>query len=381
MVVFLFRPSPQVPRPSSRAAVLAFEASQYNIHRQREQIRVGNIDLTWIFTQQIFMAINTILWALSYSRVRELHSREAVENNLKTALDAAEYASERWPGVNSAKELYENLIVACMRIYEKDGDVPIAAMSPVSTSSIPAQSNSSQATSPATNSTKSVATPPDGSSLSHKASRPAAPPARHSEPSPQHTFLTPNSKPQTSAYTPVLGPSSAPEVSRSRDNPTQNLHFDGMLGVSYDPNSQYNKLPTTFSNLAEWDQLPNVLPNNSAGVDATGMVNGNQSMATSVGSFGLEGDWQPGPMRTASYSEAQLHPQSSYFNVDMADAQYANYLSQPYWSMDGPVTGLNHMQQYELMQCLKTDGLEQVEDMVRAGNQFLANLETPTGTK
>ena len=379
MIVFLFRPSPQVPRPSTRAAVLAFKASQYNIHMQREQIKVGNTDLTWIFTQQIFMAINTVLWALSYSRVRELYSRERIENDLKIALEAAEYASERWPGVNSAIELYENLIVACMRIYEKDGNIPIAATSPASTSSVPAQSASSHAASPATNSTKSVATPPDGSSLLPKVSQTAAPSTRHSEPLLQHTFRTSPSQPQMSIFTPASEQVSVSGISRPRAHPIQNIHSDSMPNINYDPNSHFNELPTTFSNLTEWDQLFNVPPNATASTTHVSMKNNDQLLATNVDSFGLGGGCQPVTAWSASHPQSQLQPQASFSDLNMTDVQYAPYLSQPYWTMDGPSSGLNHSQRNELMQCLKTDGLEHVENMVRAGNRFLADLEGPTG--
>ena len=79
MIVFLYRPSPQVPRPSLEAAQKCFDACEFNIYMQREQITKKNVDLTWIFTQSIFMAINTMLWSLSYVEVRHKHKREAVE--------------------------------------------------------------------------------------------------------------------------------------------------------------------------------------------------------------------------------------------------------------------------------------------------------------
>ena len=92
--------------------------------------------MTWIFTQAIFMAINTMLWTLSYSEVRQAHSREEVEGHLRVALDSIELCSDRWPGVASAHQLYRNLIGACMKIFEKDGDVPISAGSPSDSASV-----------------------------------------------------------------------------------------------------------------------------------------------------------------------------------------------------------------------------------------------------
>lgn len=96
----------------------------------RAQIQTRNVEMTWIFTQAIFMTINTILWTLSYYEIRAAHSREEVKGHLDVAIHCITQAIERWPGVASAIELYENLIRACMKIYDKDGDIPIAAGSP-----------------------------------------------------------------------------------------------------------------------------------------------------------------------------------------------------------------------------------------------------------
>jgi len=79
MIVFLFRPSPQVPKPSVRAAILCYDASAYNIKMQDRQMDNPSVDITWIFLQSLFMAVNTILWTISYPEVRTLHSKEELE--------------------------------------------------------------------------------------------------------------------------------------------------------------------------------------------------------------------------------------------------------------------------------------------------------------
>ncbi|KAI9713828.1 MAG: hypothetical protein M1820_000558 [Bogoriella megaspora] len=163
MVVFLYRPSPQVPRPSLEAARKCFEASEFNIFMHQKQIDAKNVELTWAFTQSIFMAINTVLWSLSYAGVRRVHPKEKVENLLKVSLDAILRASERWPGVASAYELYQNLIGSCMKIYNMGGDLPVTAPSPQDSAS-PESTYSqyrSRTESPATISTSSLVTPPE----------------------------------------------------------------------------------------------------------------------------------------------------------------------------------------------------------------------------
>ena len=122
MIVFLYRPSPQVPRPSVDAARRCFDASVFNIYMQRRQIASKSIDLTWAFTQSLFMALNAVLWALSYPEIRREHPKAEVEKDINVAQEAIYLASQRWPGVESALELYDHLVVACLKVYEGNGE-------------------------------------------------------------------------------------------------------------------------------------------------------------------------------------------------------------------------------------------------------------------
>lgn len=118
MIVFLYRPSPQVPVPSVKAARRCFDASIFNIDMQSNQIASKSVDLTWIFTQSLFMALNTVLWAISYPEIRRENPRQDLEKNINVAQQAMYLASKRWPGVESALELYQNLIMACLKSYD-----------------------------------------------------------------------------------------------------------------------------------------------------------------------------------------------------------------------------------------------------------------------
>ena len=120
MIVFMHRPSPQIPVPSDRAAERCFLASVTNVQLQSLQIAEKTVDVTWIFTQALFMALNTILWSLSYPSIRQQHPLEEVKPHLHTALQAIETTAKRWPGVRSATQLYQNLIDACLRAYSSD---------------------------------------------------------------------------------------------------------------------------------------------------------------------------------------------------------------------------------------------------------------------
>jgi hypothetical protein len=133
MVVMLFRPSPQCPKPSLAAAQRCWVACRDNIYMHERQMRVGNVDTTWVFTQAMFMNVNTILWALSFEPVRHEYPRVEVERDLDVALESIKVASFRWPGVESALELYRTLIPAFMRIYDQNGDVDASVGSPADT--------------------------------------------------------------------------------------------------------------------------------------------------------------------------------------------------------------------------------------------------------
>ncbi|PQE25756.1 fungal specific transcription factor domain-containing protein [Rutstroemia sp. NJR-2017a BBW] len=87
MIVFLFRPSPQVPHPSFRSAMKCYDAAASNIVSQHASVKASMVDITWPFLLSLFMTINTILWSISYPEVRSLHSKEEIEDHIETALD------------------------------------------------------------------------------------------------------------------------------------------------------------------------------------------------------------------------------------------------------------------------------------------------------
>lgn len=113
----MHRPSPQIPEPSVNAAKTCYDAAIFNIAMHREQTITGSVDLTWIFTQSVFMVLNIVLWTLSYPEIRREHPIEEVQGYLDMALEVIVYAAERWPGVQSALLLYKRLVSACLKAY------------------------------------------------------------------------------------------------------------------------------------------------------------------------------------------------------------------------------------------------------------------------
>ncbi|KAH0538652.1 hypothetical protein FGG08_004789 [Glutinoglossum americanum] len=122
MIIFLYRPSPQVPQPSVRASELCYEAAVYNIQEQRKMIDNRTMDITWIFVQQIFMLTNALLWTISIPQIREQHARKEVEGHLDNALQSLMLCSERWPGTDAATRLYEKLVIATLKSYGDESE-------------------------------------------------------------------------------------------------------------------------------------------------------------------------------------------------------------------------------------------------------------------
>ncbi|WPG99685.1 Positive regulator of purine utilization [Acrodontium crateriforme] len=360
MVVFLYRPSPQVARPSLDAAMKCFDACEYNIYMQREQITKKNVDLTWIFTQSIFMAINTMLWSLSYVEVRRRHSRTSVERHLEVAMDAIQLASERWPGVASAVQLYHNLIIAIMKIYEKDGDVPISATTPSDAASpaamFPDAFNRSTTTSPVTVSSQSVATPPE---------RP--PQATHhnqnqtrgsiEQPPPMPYQSDPQEEPHPLNTAVQQTPPSTMQTIRSEFAPTQQSLQQRMTpqqNSAFDPTIPFNPLPEWNSNLTpgpNWASSPqhSQMQYTPPAMPTQTMYNNNANLAYANPVFDPSSQGYPFP----ATMDAPL------------DNGYSN--EQYMWDLDtGFGSGLTQDQQTELMHSLETDGMEDIQSMITA---------------
>lgn len=339
----LYRPSPQIPRPSVRAAVMCFEACQYNIYMTERQIQTQSVDITWIFTQSIFMVVNVMLWSLSYSEVRRSHSREEVEKHLMVAMESIELASKRWPGVASALGLYQNLIGACMRIYDKDGDIPIAAGSPSDSASVVSSSivegiNRSRTTSPATASTASVRTP------SETVSPPFGYlPANQNQTQNLFTFDAPHAS--------VPSPSSSIQPTSNHASPQQVSHqpyietqskppFDNnMPAFNYPPTTQFTPLPTTFAELPQWNPTFSMAP-----PENFGYPNGAQQVTS--------------PAYNESYAAQQGYPMTDYLY--------------PQWSQEsvGRGIGLNQEQQMQLMQDFQANETGKIEQMIEQSHQL-----------
>ncbi|KAI8954404.1 hypothetical protein F4801DRAFT_575480 [Xylaria longipes] len=121
MIVFLHRPSPQVPRPSVQSANKCFDSAAFVINISSKQMMSAAIDITWVFLLTLYMSLNSLLWCVArYPDVRAAHSREEVQELVNIALDIIDQCVERWPGTASASQLYSILTKACLQSYDSN---------------------------------------------------------------------------------------------------------------------------------------------------------------------------------------------------------------------------------------------------------------------
>ncbi|KAM7201679.1 Fungal specific transcription factor domain containing protein [Rhypophila sp. PSN 637] len=125
MLVSLYRPSPQISKPTANAALTCFDSACFIINISSEQVKKSAVDVTWIFLLTVYMSLNTLLWTLSYPEVRSKHAREEVEEFVNIAMEIIHQCSARWPSSDTAAQLYSVFARACMQSYEVKQESPV----------------------------------------------------------------------------------------------------------------------------------------------------------------------------------------------------------------------------------------------------------------
>ncbi|KAL4935600.1 hypothetical protein BDV06DRAFT_234177 [Aspergillus oleicola] len=329
MIVFMHRPSPQIPEPSVGAARRCYEASVFNVFMHREQIATGSVDLTWIFTQSLFMALNTILWSLSYPEIRKEHQLQEVERSLEVALEGIMLAAERWPGVRSAGMLYENLIAACLRAYNTEESFVVHSPSNSSSHQTPSSSQEVH-TPPSMTSPASTAASihsqnllAGGSSVADTASAgtfsrgPSVDPPFHYPPATTSTYLSNNT---TKVEPPPWDPTVPPHATTEPQSTLKyELSGDTLLpgsDLNFDPSTPFNSFPSVVPGLPGWD------PNFSLSSTTDG---------------------------TLAYSDATADPMNW---IDAFGDQYSHYFNGEYPATPWRGRTLSQQEQLELMDSL-----------------------------
>ncbi len=334
MLVFIFRPSPQIPSPSFDAALRCYDAAVFNIHLQKRQVEAKLIDITWIFAQAINMALNTVLWSISYPGLRQLHPLEEVSGHIQAALTAIELCADRWPGVRSAIQLYENLIQSCLKAYETDkaGESPYSDY--VSSAAQDISSSASQtAHSPASTTNTSLFGPQSPQSI----------PSSQTVPSlPSHAFKSAaNGFVDYTKHSP-LQPGS---VSASNQLPNAQYYTSTSPQVTIPATTMHYSLP-------DFDMLnSSFLPTTN-----TGMTQWNPMIAASAVNNGFA--------RSPEFAYSTPPWLASFGD------EYSQYLHQGYGQPGNQMQTLSQQQQTELMASLEQSQLPDVSNLVSDATTF-----------
>ncbi|KAI9827514.1 MAG: hypothetical protein M1832_004864 [Thelocarpon impressellum] len=332
IIVLLYRPSPQIPTPSPRAALVCFEASAYNIRMQRKQIHDKTVDITWILVQSIFMALNTILWSIQYLEVRQVRPKAEFEELMDLGLESIRLCSDRWPGAASAYERYTDLTRARVRIYEGASDGKTVMNSPSTHASpdshLTAMGSPSPQPSPGPHMTGSAR------STQSSPSFPAAPPqvatmGRLEKHSPASYIYDQQSPPPLSSAT--FG--STPSPGRLNSFPE----------ATFSAGAGYDVYKPELADSLPWDPL-----------------------------------YTSPPLGHLPFESSSAGLDTSFFPAMSPDQQYGQLLyPQPTIQFQPQEDTLSHSQQLELMDTLETDGVVTISSLLDQSKNFFNSLGTP----
>jgi hypothetical protein len=281
----------------------------------REQMATGSVDLTWVSTQALFMAISTLLWTLSYPEIRQEHSIDEVKGYLQIALEGVMISAQRWPGCESALHLYQSLISACLKSYGTTESFvvhsPSTHPSPVSTHetvtpptmSSPS-SNSHYSAQTVTPSSQLVSDADIKTSLSREHTPVYSPVQNMAVPTSQSPLKQSNIHPTTSSplAQPPPAPLNHPLYDTRQPYAPMNANY---CDPNFDPGTPFNSFPSVVSGLPGWD--PNYTMASTRG-SSLSYVGANVDPMFWMGNFGDQYSQysnQPGPWRGRTLSQEE----------------------------------------------------------------------------
>lgn len=315
----------------------------------REQTITGSVDLTWIFTQSLFMVFNIVLWTLSYPEIRKEHPIEEVQSYLDMALEVIVYAAERWPGVQSALLLYKRLVTACLKAYNTEESFVVHSPSnhptPTSSQGVMTPPATSSPSSTTTTSFYSQRHRPNASigdntstgtvSRGHSAD-PAGPISQGAQaPTPPSLATDPLKQsgvpPLPSAYRMAqAATNTAPQFTPEGYCAPDALYPD----IPIDPNTPYNTMPSVVPGLQGWDP--------------------SFSLASTTASH-------------LAYIDATVDPMQ--WSTSIGD-QYSQYFNEPFPVPPWRERTLSQQEQIELMASLEHDIPDVSAQLVHESNAF-----------
>ncbi|KAF8461867.1 fungal-specific transcription factor domain-containing protein [Kalaharituber pfeilii] len=161
LIIFLYRPSPQIPEPSLEATLICYNSAAKNVYLQKKMFDQRSVDITFVFIYQISMTITTLIWCCCSEEIRRVHKKETIKAHLDTSLSVLSGLAHKWPGTEAAVDVYQKLAKAALSSYDEDAKRKQRSP-PISTRSTPpAQFENGQTLSrSSTNQSQKTASPP-----------------------------------------------------------------------------------------------------------------------------------------------------------------------------------------------------------------------------
>lgn len=118
-IMLLYRPSPQIPRPTQDAARTCFDSAMEIIRVSANLHRFTSMDYTWLSAHSIFVAAITILYSLWTNPAVTVASHTGLcFERVHTAEQLLEYLGKTWSVAHSAREKLSYLIHVAMEGYD-----------------------------------------------------------------------------------------------------------------------------------------------------------------------------------------------------------------------------------------------------------------------
>ena len=279
------------------------------------------------------MELNTLLWTLSYPMIRQQHPHPEVKRHIEAAMEGLTLASDRWPGVLSALQLYRSLIQGCLQAYRSETSYVVSSPS---TKASPSSTNELSPRS---------AYSPDSHTSFTEASTASTPP------NPQFGYIIdpPRSTPIASA--PTSAP--APTPGHVAQQPTYSQSSSPHGSAHQQPQAMFS---SSSSSMIPMDSSQTSLPPFSPAIQQWNNEN----------PFGVPGVAWPGM--------ANVPDERSWLG-SIGD-EYSRYLHQSLFAAPQRQFSLSQQQQSELMATLESDQLPDMQPLLNDARTYYSSALT-----
>ncbi|KAH8433837.1 Zn(II)2Cys6 transcription factor [Aspergillus melleus] len=117
-IMLLYRPSPQIPKPTPKAAQACFTSAMEIIRVQAELHRFANMECSWLSAHSIFVATITILYCLwTFPAVRQENSLGSCLKRAELSVQLLDSLRKTWLVAHEACQKLRRLIALTAEVY------------------------------------------------------------------------------------------------------------------------------------------------------------------------------------------------------------------------------------------------------------------------